>query len=85
MTKLGGKIGTKGSYEMTFEDYAKDRLISKPGTVSYMEAHAAWRAACKQVLERAMAAILEECPSDGSDAEIILRRAWDRVRLLPSD
>ena len=33
----------------------------------------------------AMAAILDGCPSDGSDAEIILRRAWDRVRTMRSN
>lgn len=32
--------------------------------------------------ELAMTVILSECPSDGSDAEIILRRAWDRVRVM---
>lgn len=30
---------------------------------------------------KAMAAILDGCPNDGSDAELILRRAWDRVRI----
>lgn len=32
--------------------------------------------------EAAMAAILEGCPNDGGDTEIILRRAWDRVRMM---
>lgn len=32
---------------MTFDDWAKTKLISKPGTVSYMEAKAAWKAACE--------------------------------------
>lgn len=35
--------------------------------------------------EAAMAAILEGCPSDGSDMEIVLRRAWDRVRTMRSN
>lgn len=34
--------------------------------------------------ELAMAAILDGCPNDGSDAEIILRRAWERVRVMPN-
>ena len=32
--------------------------------------------------DKAMSEILACCPNDGSDAEIILRRAWDRVRRL---
>lgn len=35
--------------------------------------------------EAVMSAILDECPSDGSDAEIILRRAWERVRVMRSN
>lgn len=35
--------------------------------------------------EAAMAAILDGCPNDGSDAEIILRRAWERVLTMRSN
>lgn len=30
----------------------------------------------------AITAILDGCPNDGSDAEIILRQAWERVRTM---
>ena len=33
----------------------------------------------------ALLSILDECPDDGGDAEIILRRAWDRVRRMRSN
>lgn len=39
----------------------------------------AWLTATKAEREKAMAAILDGCPSDGSDVEIALRRAWERV------
>lgn len=35
--------------------------------------------------KNALLAILDGCPDDGSDAEIILRRAWDRVRRMRSN
>ena len=46
---------------------------------------AAMRAAAEMEREAAMAAIIDGCPNDGSDAEIILRRAWDRVRTMRSN
>jgi len=46
---------------------------------------AAMRAVAEMEREAAMAAIIDGCPNDGSDAEIILRRAWDRVRTMRSN
>jgi hypothetical protein len=43
---------------------------------------AAYRAGANQALERAMAAVLEPLGADHStESELLLRRAWDRVRL----
>ncbi len=51
----------------------------------YIKVRDAIIAAITAERESAMAAILDGCPSDGSEAEIILRRAWDRVRIMRSD
>ena len=67
---------------MDFEEWAAERVMS---SMEKEFAHAAWEDATKAPREMAMTAILEECPNDGSYAEIILRRAWDRVRTMRSN
>lgn len=71
---------------MNFEKWWKNKHPEIMGTPDVSERdynlmRDAFETAKAAEREGAMSAILEGCPNDGSDAEIILRRAWERVRV----
>lgn len=74
--------------ERTFEQWWESNgQFCRAGGGQYEKtfAYEAWVASATEARETAMDAILDGCPNDFSDTEIILRRAWDRVRLMFSN
>ena len=70
---------------MTFENWYSSKYPYIASEEEFASLQEAWAESAKTEREMAMTAILEECPNDGSYAEIILRRAWDRVRTMRSN